>query len=68
MFCCFCAFLELIDVFFNSLRFFCWRRAVVSFIFGRSIKFFRLHWVVQVRYGDRCGFFVNVQVVFMSVQ
>ena len=39
------------------------------FVFsGRSIMFFRLHWVVQVRYGivpDCCETF---QVVFMSIR
>ena len=53
--CCnFCACLELFTCFFEDFEvFFRWRRAVDSLFVGRSIKFFRLHWVVQVRYGDR---------------
>ena len=36
--------------------------------FGRSIKFFRIHWVVLVRYGDRSGLIQQFQVVCMSVR
>ena len=39
------------------------------FVFsGRSIKVFRLHCVVQVRYGDRSGLLSKFQVVFMCVR
>ena len=44
-----------------------WRTVVVSF-FGRSIKFSRLHWVVQFRYGDGSRLLQNFQIVFMSVK
>ena len=51
--CCFCFFLQ---------PFMCFSRGSGVFgdeelfrFLGRSIKFFRLHWVVQVRDGDRSG-------------
>ena len=44
-----------------------WRTVVLSF-FRRSIKFFRLHTVVQFRYGDGSRLLQKIQIVFMSVK
>ena len=48
--CCFCMFLQTVLVFKEFEGVFGEER--LFRFFGRSIKFSRLHWVVQLRYGD----------------